>query len=702
MQDTALTVNQVLLDRTDNMSFRVLWLSPDQGEAYWIPLTGKRHTPVSLPVAVVAEGLSSGRYALVLDPFIRTDLQPSATAIRQRDQAWKLISDIVSNEPAIYRLHERSALLKDLSKESGVQIPNLYKLLTRYWTGGMTPNALLPRYENCGKGSNPYDGKSQRRGRKKTAGAEGKTLTQEDLRHFSDAILTWYHGKEQLTLDKTFQNMLGKWYVAKDENGESVPLDPDQVPSRSQFLYWHSKNRNILEEAKARNGGRNYPLQSRASIEKTESFLSGPCDSAQIDATVADIFLVSQNDRSKIVGRPTMYFLMDSYTRMVMGMHITLESPSWQAATLCILNAMEDKVEFCAKYGVQISTEDWPCHHIPRALVGDRGEMESVSADLLVNQLNMRIENTPPYRGDLKAIVEKHFHLTHVDMAALPGKMGKDYGERCTEDYRLGARLTLNEFISIIIHLVLLYNNYHYMELYGKTMQMRQMSIKPIPREIWNFGMKYLSGAQRTLSKAVVRYALLPSAKASITVNGILFRGLYYGCDRGFAEHWFDSARIDGRESISIAYDPRDGSHIYYKPSAESEPLECYLLDSNKITGQFSTEELAQMHQAEHAEREAYRATEDFQRILTNRKIQDIVDKAEKAFPKKPGSKHQRVTSIGKNRQEEIEAQYQQSAQKKEESAGTISSSSDASDSPQAPAKSRTQLMLEKALEENY
>ena len=694
MEDTALTVNQVLLDRTENTSFRVLWLSQDQTEAYWIPLSGKRQTPVSFPVDAVTRDLESGRYAMIQDPFSRLDVNPGQTAIQQRDQAWKLISDIVLMEPAIYRRNERSAMLKATSEKSGVQVPNLYKLLTRYWKGGMTPNALLPRYENCGTCSNPYDGKSQRRGRKKVVGAEGKNLTPEDLRHFSDAILTWYLGKEQLSLEKTFQNMLGEWYVTWDENGNAIPLDPDQVPSRSQFLYWHSKNKDVLEEVRARNGARNYPLRSRASIEKTETFLSGPCDSAQIDATIADIFLVSQNDRSKIIGRPTMYFLMDSYTRMVMGMHITLESPSWQSATLCILNAMEDKVEFCAKYGVEISEEDWPCHHIPRALVGDRGEMESVSADLLVNRLNMRIENTPPYRGDLKAIIEQHFHLTHVDMAELPGKMGKDYGERCTEDYRLEARLTLNEFIAIIIHCVLLYNNFHYMEEYGKTMQMRQMSVKPIPRDLWNFGMKYLSGTQRALSKAAVRYALLPSEKASITVNGILFRGLYYGCDRGFEEHWFDSARIAGRDSISIAYDPRDGSRIYYKPSAESEPLECYLLDSNKITGQFSTEELAQMHRAEHEEREAYRATEDFQKVLTGRIINDIVDKAEAAFPKDPGSKHQRVSSIGKNRKEEIEAQYQQTAQKKEESTETTAS--------QAPAKSRTQLMLEKALEENY
>lgn len=128
--------------------------------------------------------------------------------------------------------------------------------------------------------------------------------------------------------------------------------------------------------------------------------------------------------------------------------------------------------------------------------------------------------------------------------------------------------------------------------------------------------------------------------------NGIQFRGLFYGCDLGFQEHWFDSARVEGRDAISVSYDPRDGSSIYFKPSASSEPVECYLLGSNKITGKFSTEELEQMQQAEHQEREVYRSTEDFQNILTKDKIQEIVDKAEAAFPDHPGSAHKRVSDF--------------------------------------------------------
>ncbi len=269
MTDIVLTANQVLRDRTENASFRVLWISPDQKEAYWISLTGKKQIPLAMPAAAVSDGLQTGRYAVILDPFERLEVRSGPTALQRRDQAWNLISDIVRQEPAIYRLHERSKLLQQLSEQSGVQVPNLYKLLTRYWKGGMTPNALLPRYENCGKSTGQYDGSAQRRGRKKVEGAEGKVLTQEDIRHFSDAILTWYMSDKRLSLEETYQNMQKTWYVSRDAEGNPVKLDPDQVPSRSQFLYWHWKNRKILEEARARNGSRNYPLQSLSSIEKT-------------------------------------------------------------------------------------------------------------------------------------------------------------------------------------------------------------------------------------------------------------------------------------------------------------------------------------------------------------------------------------------------------------------------------------------------
>lgn len=119
----------------------------------------------------------------------------------------------------------------------------------------------------------------------------------------------------------------------------------------------------------------------------------------QIDATVGGIYLVSRFDRSNIIGRPVMYFVIGAFSRMVAGMYVGLEGSSWVGAMMAIANAASDKTAYCREYGINITEEEWPCHHIPSAILGDRGEMESRNADNLVSMLGIRIENTPPYRA---------------------------------------------------------------------------------------------------------------------------------------------------------------------------------------------------------------------------------------------------------------------------------------------------------------
>ena len=125
MNDTILTVNQVILDRNDNASFRILYISPDSLEAYWISLSSNRQVPVFMPVADVNEGINSGRYALIGDSFAVRNPHPGETALKRRDQAWALISDLVVREPSIYRFKERSLLLKEASARTGAKIPNI-------------------------------------------------------------------------------------------------------------------------------------------------------------------------------------------------------------------------------------------------------------------------------------------------------------------------------------------------------------------------------------------------------------------------------------------------------------------------------------------------------------------------------------------------------------------------------------------------
>ena len=103
-------------------------------------------------------------------------------------------------------------------------------------------------------------------------------------------------------------------------------------------------------------------------------------------------------------------------------MHVTLDNASWNQALLAIKNSAEDKVAFCRRFGVEITEEQWPCHHLPSVLIADNGEVGGKGVESLISELGIMVENCPPYRGDLKGIIEHAFCLAQGALKdILPG-----------------------------------------------------------------------------------------------------------------------------------------------------------------------------------------------------------------------------------------------------------------------------------------
>ena len=301
---------------------------------------------------------------------------------------------------------------------------------------------MLFRSKKRGARGRQRVGTKRRLGRPSHAeSAFGKVLDENDFHNFEKAIKKYYLTRKELSFQATYEKMLSDSYsVAIKDNGDAEHwhlLPPGKVPSIRQFRYWYQKNRNLRTEIQKRKGDVKYELSSRSVLGKSDYGQVGPGSKYQIDATVGDIYLVSQFDRSNIIGRPVMYFVIDVFSRMVTGMYIGLEGPSWVGAMMAIANAASDKVAYCQEYGVGIAEEEWPCHHIPAAILGDRGEMESKNADNLVSMLGVRIENAPPYRADLKGIIEQHFRTINSNATVfLPGRVKPDMAERGGKDYR--------------------------------------------------------------------------------------------------------------------------------------------------------------------------------------------------------------------------------------------------------------------------
>src|SRR5690606_24251979 len=73
----------------------------------------------------------------------------------------------------------------------------------------------------------------------------------------------------------------------------------------------------------------------------------------EIDATIADIYLVSSEDVNKIIGKPTLYLIIDRKSRLIVGFYFGLENASWNGAMQAILCISENKRGLCARYGVR-------------------------------------------------------------------------------------------------------------------------------------------------------------------------------------------------------------------------------------------------------------------------------------------------------------------------------------------------------------
>ncbi|MCO4191405.1 transposase, partial [Proteus terrae] len=76
------------------------------------------------------------------------------------------------------------------------------------------------------------------------------------------------------------------------------------------------------------------PLSSTATSQAL-----GPGSRYEIDATIADIYLVDHHDRQKIIGRPTLYIVIDVFSRMITGFYIGFENPSYVVAMQAFVNA---------------------------------------------------------------------------------------------------------------------------------------------------------------------------------------------------------------------------------------------------------------------------------------------------------------------------------------------------------------------------
>lgn len=567
-----------------------------------IDIFSEKALPVLRSKEEILTGLSNGMLRILeTDPFANLVMPENEIPEKHRlirDAAWNTISFIVEAEGLSPFLEKsRGKLVAEAVVRTGATKKTIYRNLRRFWQSGMTKNANLPAYKNCGtnnkwrKKEDPVCKKLGRPNRlsKIKGGSLGIIITPSIKRKFERGVKKHYErpGKTGLrwAYRRTLNDSFNTGYEIKD--GVPVPVLPksEELPTFDQFYYWYEKEfRFTKRELTARLGKREFEMNHRALLGDATAMAFGPGSLYDIDATIADVYLVSEFIRSRIIGRPVIYFVIDVFSRYIVGIAVTLEGPSWLGAMLALDNVVADKVAFCAEYGITIKPEQWNSQFIGEAIRGDGGEIKGYNIEPLINAFGVRVKNAPPYRGDFKPFVERAFGKANEGFIHfLPGAVIKAR-ERGGKDHRLDAVLTLREFYALLIQYVLNYNSNNYLSHYRRDEFQIADRVELYPQDLWNWGIENRSGHLRVIPRETVRLNLLPRKEVSVTAHGIHFeKEIYYTCDLAREQGWFERARQRKSRKIEVAYDPRDLTNVYLPLKNGREMEVCHLTPAAKV-----------------------------------------------------------------------------------------------------------------------
>lgn len=411
------------------------------------------------------------------------------------------------------------------------------------------------------------------------------------------AIRRYYFGAKRLSLRSAYEMMLLEDYVGQD--GE---MDSD-APTWSQFrhyYYGHSLHKDP-QKIIAREGLTKYQRDHRPAWGSSAGWRPQP-GSYQMDATQADIYLVSRQDRSIVVGRPYIYLAVDTATHLIAGVNVGYSCDE-TAVMACIEQAAMDKIGYCARYGIEITQEQWPSVGMPTEIITDQGrEFFGPRMGELCKRYGLEVLTLPPFRPDCKGSVEKSIDLLqqrYKPMLRGRGVIEDDAQERWATDYRTQATLDLDDFARVVIHSVLYLNSGRLID--GKT-----------PAERW----LEMSPRLMTVDMEELHIQTLPRDTAKLTRKGIRINRIWYAPD--------DAEGLTIGDSYTIAYDPADLRRIHIILADKICP--CHAVEIGQL---LSACEVSVAHKAAKKSRGAALAKETASSIAATQAIRAIIEHAD-------------------------------------------------------------------------
>lgn len=418
---------------------------------------------------------------------------------------------------------------------------------------------------------------------------------------FDWAIQHFYFSAKKLSLRAAYEMLLVRRFTDKDGQ---LQKDAPSWNSFQRYYYnreYHKKPEKII----SRDGLSHYQRNCRPAFGSASDWRPQP-GAYQMDATEADIYLVSRFDRSQVVGRPYVYMAVDTASQIIAGIYIGLDGGE-QAVLKCLENAAMDKVTFCKQHGIEIVPEQWPSCNLPTEIITDKGrDFCSIRVQEFCARYGIEMQSLPPFRPDQKPLIEKSFDLLQSRYKPLlrgKGIIEDDAQERWSVDYRTQAMLNLDEFTAIVLHCIIYLNSGRILTT-GRT-----------PAQAWTDAAPSLL----TTNMDELHCFTLPRTTAKLTRKGIRFNGFTYTPENpGFL-------RLG--DKYEIAYDPASSSCIFI--CQKGHFIQAGLSSKFDQFQGLSGSEIQALKRAQQRERQAARQSEVVASVATTHAVKTIIQAAE-------------------------------------------------------------------------
>jgi putative transposase len=514
-------------------------------------------------------------------PVMRiSDDRLSPAQIARMEKNSDLIQPLIDMDTEALIAKARWPVVRRIAEEHKVAPAHVFRVFIRYLQGGMSKQALAGRWfrrlRGIGLGvrlnmATEAGVPRKPAGRPRLDGRKAYVVLEMDVKKiiagsrkyfFAGSTAGKWRRAWKLTLGDLFFDLDCTAGVPSDE--ELARFQPGTYPSYKQFRYWAELDDEFEMLLRKLYGERKFELWLRRRRQKIAANVGGSGAVFFVDATPLNWHLVHQLTRLPLEKKAILYLVVDAFSHMIVGFYLHLGHESYDAVSLALLSAAEDKVPQCALYGRKIGPDEWVSACLPTRLAED-GAGANYKHGVLVKKGVIRgLTIVPPYRADLKGLVEAYNAAVSKKAESVPGHTN-GAKERGDESPVALACMDYFESVQLIISWIL-QTNRRVMRDYQLSPEMIAEGLVPSPRDLWNWGLSGRGGRRKTWPKESLMRWCLPTAKARLTRDGVEFGEMLYEPIPGTLpkfQDWCAHAAENGGWNVDVSYHPASYAWFY-------------------------------------------------------------------------------------------------------------------------------------------